>query len=135
MDFLIESRKSSIILQYAYIITLYSRNVMKSIFIVMLILGVAAMLVIPSAPTQVVKASTAQCSTHNGHNPIQTRSESGSCASATFSTSTGWLKPGRGFVGGSQSSCNSGSIALKGAAFGQQKISSNGDVSCRSHSP
>lgn len=106
---------------------------MKSIFIVMVILEVAAMLVIPSAPTQVVKASTAQCSASNSHGTV-TQSKSGSCASSSFASLP---VLSRGVVGGSQSSCKSGSVAVtpNGAAFNGQGFSSNGAVSCSSHSP
>jgi hypothetical protein len=133
MDSLIESTKISITLQYTYIITLYSRNVMKSIFIVMLILGVAAVLMIPTAPTQVVKATTAQCSASNSHGTV-TQTKSGSCASSAFASLP---VLSRGVVGGSQSSCKSGSVAVtpNGAAFSNQGFSSKGAVSCSSHSP
>ena len=106
---------------------------MRSIFIVIVILGVAALLVIPSAPAQVVKASTAQCSASNSHGTV-TQSKSGSCASSSFSSLP---VLSRGVVGGSQSSCKSGSVAVtpNGAAFNNQGFSSNGAVSCSSHSP
>jgi hypothetical protein len=106
---------------------------MKSIFIVILILGIGAVLVIPNTPAQVVKASTAQCSASNSHGTV-TQSKSGSCASSSFASLP---VLSRGVVGGSQSSCKSGSVAVtpNGAAFNNQGFSSNGAVSCSAHSP
>jgi hypothetical protein len=101
------------------------------------IIALTAILLIPSAfnPIHIAKAST--CSASNGHNS-KTQSTSGSCASITFASHSAWLKPtDRRVVGGSQSSCNSGSIAVTGNGVfgGLQGFSNNGAVSCSSSSP
>lgn len=106
----------------------------KSTVAFVAILALSAILVTPNVyTTHVAKASTVQCSASNSHGTV-TQSKSGSCASFSFAS-----QPvlSRGVVGGSQSSCNSGSVAVtsNGAAFSHKGFSSNSAVSCSSNSP
>ena len=122
----------SIILEYAFILTLYCRNVNKFCYVIALMIGVGAMLVIPSAPGHMAKAST--CSFSFGfHGPTvgSTSTTSGGCSGG------GSLAVGAGGSsithGGSRSSCTAGSSGGGGNAV--QFSDSNGAVSCSSHSP
>jgi hypothetical protein len=99
------------------------------------IMALTAIFVIPSAytptSTQVAKASS--CSASTSHLSISA-SHSGSCATRSFA---GQAAQGVGQVGGSQSSCGSNSVAQNSHTtfLSRQQFSSNGAVSCSSHSP
>jgi len=107
----------------------YYRNVNKFCFIIALIIGVGAMLVIPSATANVAKAST--CSFSFGVHGLtftSSTTNSGACSSgAAVSQHSGAISGG----GGSKSSCSSVSASQNSDNSGGQD--SNGAVSC--HSP
>lgn len=119
-----------IILQYAFILILYSRNVNKFGLVIALIIGVGAMLVIPTPIGRVAKASTC---TFVGSNHGLTLSGSGS-ASGSCSIAAG-ISQGAARGGGlfSKSSCSSASASSVSSDF--KSSGSNGAVSCSSHSP
>jgi len=116
------------------------KHVKKFSFVVGLIIGVAAMLIIPSPIGRVAKAST--CSAFIGIHGITisgSSTTSGSCSSGgAFATSGGSRGIGGeaiGSFGGSKSSCSSVSSGPHVVSSLQSSGSSNGAVSCSSHSP
>ena len=111
------------------------KTMSKLIFPLGAVVALTAIFVIPSAfnptSTQVAKASSCSASTSHLH---ITTSTSGSCATSSFA---GQHVQSVGQVGGSQSSCSSGSVAQRSDTtfFNGQRISSNSAVACSSHSP
>jgi hypothetical protein len=104
----------------------------KISLVIGLIISVGVMLVIPSPIGHVAKASTCSTSLSSSSGGVGSGSftTSGSCSSSG-STSQSSLALGQ--VGGQKSSCTSGSTSKNSADLGVQ--SSNGAVSCSSHSP
>ena len=98
-------------------------------FVIALIIGVGAMLVIPSPIGHVAKAST--CSFSIGGVFSGSSTTSGSCSAGGASSSGGPFADASG--GGSKSSCTSTS-ANQGSS-GLTVQNSNGAVSCSAHSP
>jgi hypothetical protein len=106
----------------------------KLVFSILAVTALVAILLVPSLPTHVAKAST--CSTSfNRHGFSQSFSSttSGSCSSGSA------IRQGTGVTGafnaggGSKSSCTAVSAGGNGA--GLDNSDSNGAVSCSSHSP
>lgn len=116
---------------------MYSTNVMKSMFIIMLVLGVGAMFVIPSPVVQVAKASICNTSvmTSFSKTGASTGQTSGSCSG---SISGGGPTPASEFAsirvaGGLKSSC--AATSMNNINPGGESHHSNGAVSCSAHSP
>jgi len=120
-----------IIFEYSYIFDLYTRAVIKFSFVIALIIGVGAMLVIASPIGHVAKAST--CSVSSSVTGTVSSTTSGSCSTGVASSQSSAITVNP--HGGSKSSCSGTSTSTSpsaGSAVGQD---SNGAVSCSAHSP
>gem|GEM_PF-1924763 len=96
-----------------------------------LIIAIGAMLVIPSAPGHVAKAST--CSTSFGTHRVTLSSSFTTSGSCSAGVATGQTTGAGRINGGSKSSCTAFSDSQE--VHGYQLLDSNGAVSCSSHSP
>ena len=96
-----------------------------------LIIAIGAMLIIPSAPGHVAKAST--CSTSFGTHRVTLSSSFTTSGSCSAGVATGQTTGAGRINGGSKSSCTAFSDSQE--VHGYQLLDSNGAVSCSSHSP
>jgi hypothetical protein len=125
------------ILQYTFILTLYSRNVNKFGFVIGLIIAIGAMLVIPIPIAHVAKASTCSVSSSkHGNSASFSSTFSGACSSGGAIRGSGTGITGIiSASGGSQSSCDSKSVSTTPSSVRGELHNNNGAVSCSSHSP
>jgi hypothetical protein len=108
----------------------------KFMFSLGAVIALTAILVIPSAPTHIAKASTCGGSANShGNTHSFSSTESGSCASNGEATGGPNHFVSAGNKGGHTSSCNSVSVSSTVSGSDLDKKSSSGSVSCSTHKP
>jgi hypothetical protein len=115
-------------LKYAFIDAPYHRSMQKSVFPIVNVIALVTILLIPTSPTHIAKASSCNASSSNGQSGSAI--SSGSCStSISVSRHAGSLFTDAG----PKSICTSASSSQ--ISSDSDADDSNGGVSCSSHSP